>query len=84
MLSVWTRFKFLSFGKELSLWQTFGKGEIAGNRHFLPFPHFFLIYYREKSSFLQCHLQILLIVSQLKYFCLIRSHFYGYENDLVI
>ena len=30
---------------------TAGKGENAGNQHFLPFPQCFLFYQREKSSF---------------------------------
>ena len=52
--------------KEESFGNTVGKGENAGNQHFLLFPRCFLLYQREKSSFQQhliCHLQMLSIWS---------------------
>ena len=45
---------------------TMGKGENAGNQHFLPFPQCFLLYQGEKPSLQQyfiCQLQIISIWS---------------------
>ena len=50
--------------KKKALENTVGKGEIAANQHFLLFLQCFLLYQREKSSFYQClicRLQILSI-----------------------
>ena len=48
---------------------TMGKGENAGNHHFLLFPQCFLLYLGQKSSFWQglfCRLEMLSIWSRLK------------------
>ena len=53
---------------------TVGKGENAGNQHFL-FPQCFLPYQRQKSSFelhLFCPMQMLSIWSHPKYCCLLK------------
>ena len=39
--------------KQKAMENTEGRGENAGNQHFLLFPQCFLLYYREKSSFKQ-------------------------------
>ena len=52
-----------------------GKGENAGNQHFLLFPLCFLLSYREKSSYQQClicWLQMLLIWPCQKLCCLVK------------
>ena len=51
---------------------TVGKGENAGNQHFLLFPQCFLLYQREKLSFYQhliCRLQVLSIWSRPNFCC---------------
>ena len=40
-----------------------GKGENAGNQHFLLFPHCFLPYHRQKSLFKQCIICLLIVLS---------------------
>ena len=53
-----------------------GKGENAGNQHFLPFPQCFLPYQRQESSFelhLPYPLQMLSIWSRTKFCRLVKS-----------
>ena len=53
-----------------------GKGENAGNQHFLLFPQCFLSYQRQKPSFelhLFCRLQMPSIWSHPKFCCLVKS-----------
>ena len=53
-----------------------GKGENAGNQHFLLFPWYFLFYQRKKSSFQQhsfCRLHKLSIWNRLKFCILVFS-----------
>ena len=46
-----TQSKLLDTLKETALENTVGKGENAGNQHFLLFPQCFLLYQREQLSF---------------------------------
>ena len=62
--------------KEDGLENTVGKGEDAGNQHFLLFPRCFPLYHREISLFLQhliCRLEILSIWSRPKFCRLVKS-----------
>ena len=75
------------FGKDLSLYhkiptlndskkEGFGKGESAGNQHFLLFQQCFLHYKKEKSLFYQhlnCRLQKLSIWLHPKFCCLLKG-----------
>ena len=56
--------RLLTTLKKKALENTVGKGENAGNKHFLLFPQCFLLHQREKSSFKQhliCRLHVLSI-----------------------
>ena len=46
-----TQSRLLTTLKKRAFEKYVGKGENAGNQHFLLFPHCFLLYHREKSSF---------------------------------
>ena len=48
-----TQFRFLTTLKQKVFENIVGKGENAGNQHFLLLPQCFLLYLREKSSFQQ-------------------------------
>ena len=63
--------------KKKALENTLGKGENAGNNHFLLFPQCFLLYHKEKSSFQQ-HL----IMSSANAFNLVMSKIllFGIDN----
>ena len=62
--------------KKKDMENTVGKGENAGNQHFLLFPQCFLLYQVEKSSFQQCllrRLQMLSIWSRPKFCRLVKG-----------
>ena len=64
-----TQSQLLRTIKKTALENTVGKGENAGNQHFLLLPQYFLLYQREISLFKQlliCRLQMLSIWSCLK------------------
>ena len=65
-----TQSRLLTTLKQKALENTKGKGENAGNQHFLLFQQCFPLYHTEKSSFLQClicRLQMLSIWSRPKF-----------------
>ena len=62
--------------RKKALENTLGKGENDVNQHFLLFPQCFLPNQGEKSSFQQhlfCRLQILSILTALKFCCFVKS-----------
>ena len=72
-----TQFRHLRTLRKKSLANIEGKGENAGNQHFLHFPHCFLLFLRQKLSFHQCIvccLQMLSISSHTKVCLLVKGY----------
>ena len=71
-----TQSRLLTTLKKKALENTMGKGENAGNQHFLLFPQCFLLYLREKLLFYQSliwRLQMLSVWSHPKFCCLVKG-----------
>ena len=70
-LTLSTQSRLLTTLKNKALENTVGKGETAGNQHFVLFQEYFLLYHREKA--LICRLQMFSIGSCPKFCRLVQS-----------